>query len=65
MNKDNLMIAIKDNMTEEDKFSVYLGRRNVGDRAGKTTFRAPIVDLLLDDYEKGVSNIQSAFATAR
>ena len=65
VNKEDLMTAIKDNMAEEGQFSVYPGRRNVGDRAGKTTFRAPIVDLLLDDYEKGVSNIQSAFATAR
>ena len=54
-----------ENMTEEVHFSVYPGRRNVGDRSGKTTLRAPIIDLLLENYEKGVSNIQSAFDNAR
>ena len=52
-------------MTEEAHFSVYPGRRNVGDRGGKTTFRAPIIDLLLENYEQGVSNIQAAFDNAR
>ena len=65
MNKDALMRAIKDNMNDEGQFSVYPGRRNVGDRSGKTTFRAPIVDLLLKDYKKGMSNIQSDFENAR
>ena len=63
-NKEDLISAIKDNMEGESQFSVYPGRRNVGDRTGKTTFRAPIIDLLLDEYETGVSNIQRAFANS-
>ena len=65
VNKEDLMKAIKDNMTDEGDFSVFPGRRNVGDRSGKTTFRASIVDLLLERYDKGVSNIQLAFENAR
>ena len=65
VNKEDLMEAIKDNMEGEAQFSVYPGRRNVGDRGGKTTVRAPIVDLLLEEYEQGVSKLQGAFAKAR
>ena len=64
-NKEDLMTAIRDNMEGDAHFSVYPGRRNVGDREGKTTVRAPIVDLLLEDYEQGVSKLQGAFANAR
>ena len=64
-NKEDLMTAIRDNMEGDAHFSVYPGRRNVGDREGKTTVRAPIVDLLLEDYEQGVSKLQEAFANAR
>ena len=59
------MNAIKDNMEGDAQFSVYPGRRNIGDRSGKTTVRAPIVDLLLEDYEQGVSKLHGAFANAR
>ena len=65
VNKEDLMEAIKDNMEGEAQFSVYPGRRNVEDRAGKTTVRAPIVDLLLKDCKQGVSKLQGAFANAR
>ena len=59
------MEEFKDNMEGEAQVSVYPGRRNVGDRGGKTTVRAPIVDLLLEEYEQGVSKLQGAFAKAR
>ena len=65
VNKEDLMTAIRDNMEGDAHFSAYPGRRNVGDREGKTTVRAPIVDLLLEDYEQGVSKLQEAFANAR
>ena len=65
VNKEDFIKAIKDNMEGEGQFSVYPGRRNVGDRSRKTTFRTSIIDLLFGDYEKGVSNIQRAFENSR
>lgn len=57
VNKEDLISTNKDNIECENQFSVYPVRRNVGDITGKKTFRAPIIELLLEEYEKGVSNI--------
>ena len=64
--RDDLKKAIQDHIGEnlKDSFSIYPGRRNVYHEGKQTTFRAQIIDVLMEGKEETIDGLNQAFHLA-